>query len=456
MRKTRTYLIGILILAFVLRVLLVIIVRDHLERAIEPDTPGYIEPALRLIHGQGFIDDPHRTPVYPLFIASIYWVTSEKPLAVIIVQIFLSVLTVLMIYWLGKRLLSESVGLIAAFLMAVSIEAITHSFFLLTETLFTFLFFGSILAFVLFDQSHKRIWLITSGLLMGIAILCRPIAFYFPVLFLLIVLFRSANSILERILKSIIYGGCVFLVLLPWILWNYSTIGLATVTTISDYNLLFYNAALLRADQTGQYADQVRDQLADQVDQTLTERNLIDTPANRSAIDREIALKIISGDPVRYGYLHLKSDLNNLLPGVTGLTEILGITVGGKGTLSVLNKDGLLAAIRFYFADKVWLLGLFAPAIALLVVTYLADLIGAGRLVKDRKWFILCLLFIPLLYLMLIPGAPSNQRFRVPALPYINLLAAEGLLVTWRFIGKFINGIKNKSGKKYESPAVSA
>jgi 4-amino-4-deoxy-L-arabinose transferase-like glycosyltransferase len=454
MRKHQIFLIGILILAFVLRILLVITVRDHLERAIEPDTSGYIGPALKLITGQGFINDPHRTPVYPLFIASIYWVVGEKPLAVIVVQIFLSVLTVLMTYWLGKRLLSESVGLIAAFLMAVSIEAITHSFFLLTETLFTFLFLGSILAYILFDKSHRRIWLISSGLLMGIAILCRPIALYFPFLFLLVVLFRSAKNIMERILRSLIYGSCVFLVLLPWVFWNYSTIGLATVTTISDYNLLFYNAALLRADQTGQYTDQVRDQLTNQVDQTLMERKLVDTPANRSVIDRELAIKIITGDPVRYVYLHLKSDLNNLLPGITDLTEILGITVGGKGTLSVLNKDGLLAAIRFYFADKVWLLGLFAPAIALLVITYLADLIGVGTLIKNRKWFALCMLVLPLLYLMLIPGAPSNQRFRVPALPYINLLAAQGIIVAWSFIKRTINGIKNKPGKKMESTAV--
>lgn len=159
MRKSSQYLLGILILAFILRVILVISVQDHLERAYEPDTSGYIEPALRLLHGGGFIEDPHRTPVYPLFIASIYWVAGEKTLAVIIVQIFLSVLTVYMTFWVGSHLISESTGLIAALLMAVSIEANTHSFFLLTETLFTFLFLGSILAYVIFDQTRKRIWL---------------------------------------------------------------------------------------------------------------------------------------------------------------------------------------------------------------------------------------------------------------------------------------------------------
>ena len=450
MKKSSQYLLGILILAFILRIILVISVQDHLERAYEPDTSGYIEPALRLLHGEGFIDDPHRTPVYPLFIASVYWVAGEKPLAVIIVQIFLSVLTVYMTFWVGSHLISESAGLIAALLMAVSIEAITHSFFLLTETLFSLLFLGSILAYVIFDQTRKRSWLVYSGCFMGFSILCRPIALYFPILFLLIILFGSAKGFLERMIKSLLYGVCVLIVILPWMLWNYSTIGMATVSTISDYNLLFYNAALLRANQTGQYTDQVRDQLSDQVDQILTESNLVDMPANRSVIDREVAIKIISGDPVRYVYLHLRSDLNNLLPGITDLTEILGITVGGKGTLAVLNKDGLMAAISHYFADQVWLLGLFAPAIALLAITYLADLIGMGRLIKRRKWFTFCMLVLPLLYLMLIPGAPSNQRFRVPALPYITLLASYGLIITWDFSKKLLNGNKSKAMKAME------
>jgi 4-amino-4-deoxy-L-arabinose transferase-like glycosyltransferase len=335
----------------------------------------------------------------------------------------------------------------AALLMAISIEAITHSFFLLTETLFTFLFLGSILAYVLFDQTHKRSWLISSGLLLGISVLCRPIALYFPFLFLLIILFKPAIGFLEKMIRLLLYAGGVLIVLLPWMLWNYSTMGMATVSTISDYNLLFYNAALLRANQTGQYTDQVRDQLRDQVDQILAEDHLADTPANRSAIDRKVAIQIISADPLRYVLLHLKSDLNNLLPGITDLTEILGVTVGGKGTLAILNKDGLLAAIRVYFAHQVWLLGLFAPAIALLAITYLTDLIGVGKLIKDGKWFTLCVLVLPLTYLMLIPGAPSNQRFRVPAMPYITLLAAHGLIITWGFSKKLISGNKSKSLK---------
>jgi 4-amino-4-deoxy-L-arabinose transferase-like glycosyltransferase len=431
MNKSSKWLFWILILAMILRLALVVSVQGHLERANEPDTPTYIDPALRLLRGEGFIDDSHRTPVYPLFIAFIYRLFGEGPLPIILAQILLSGLTVFMTYLIGKVLLSEAAGLLAAFLMAISIESITHAFFLLTETLFTSLFLGSILAYVIFRQSRKRIWIYLSGGLMGLSILCRPIAAYFPYLFLILVFFDLARDVCERVTKAAIYALSYLVVIIPWMIWNYASIGIATITTISNYNLLFYNAASLQANKMEVNEEQVREILRDQVGQVMQERHLSDTPANRDLIYQELARNIISSDPLGYVYLHLKNDVNNLLPGVTDLTEILGVTVGGKGTLAILNKDGLLAAIRYYFEDKIWLIGIFTPAIALLVIIYLTDLIGIGVLLKERNWFALLLLLLPFLYLMLIPGAPSNQRFRVPAMPYICLLAAQGSVFIW-------------------------
>jgi hypothetical protein len=263
--------------------------------------------------------------------------------------------------------------------------------------------------------------------------LCRPIAIYFPYIFLILVLFDQAKNLLDRVIKVVMYTLSLSLVIVPWILWNYSTIGMATIATISDYNFLFYNAASLQANQLGLNEEQIRDDLRETVEQTLHARNISDTPLHRGIIYRELARGIISSDPLRYIYLHLKNDINNLLPGITDLTEILGITVGGKGTLAILNKDGLAAAIQHYFDDKIWLIGIFAPAIILLLLTYITDLVGIAILAKEKKWFALLIITLPLLYLMIIPGAASNQRFRVPAMPYISLLAAQGMVFLWGF-----------------------
>jgi 4-amino-4-deoxy-L-arabinose transferase-like glycosyltransferase len=431
MKRSSLLLIGILVLALILRIALVLSVQGHFDRANEPDTLTYVEPALRLLHGEGFIDDGHRTPVYPLFIAFFYLIFGEQSLPIILAQILCSVFAVYMTYLVGRELLADTVGLIAALLLAISIESVTLSFFLLTETLFTTLFLGSILAYLFFRKSGNKIWIPFSGLLMGLAILCRPIASYFPYLFLLLVLLDQAKRFSDRLIKVAIYCLSVLAVIVPWMLWNQSKIDMLTITTISDYNLLVYNAASLQANQLGVLEGHVKDDLLDQVENTLQARNLPDTPANRSSIYKELARNIIFSDPLKYGYLHLKNDLNNLLPGVTDLTEILGVTIGGKGTLAILNKDGVMAAINHYFEDKTWLIGIFAPALLLLLFTYITDLIGIGALAINRKWFALAIIVLPIAYLLLIPGAPSNQRFRVPAMPFISLLAAQGSYFLW-------------------------
>ncbi len=431
-------------MALFLRVVLLASTQGHFERAYEPDTVTYIEPALRLLHGDGFIDDGHRTPIYPLFIAIIYKVFGEKDLPVIVAQIILSVATVYFTFLIGKKLFSERTAILAAFLMAISLKSIALAIFLLTETLFTLLFVGSILAYLLFRENKKRFWIVTSGILVGLSILCRPIASFFPYLFIVLVFFDQAKTNRERVVKSCLYLLSFLIVIVPWILWNKSTIGIPTVTTFSNFNLLYYNAASLQANKSGIDIEIVRDELRDLADQTLKVRNLPDTLANRNDINRELALNIISSDPLRYIYLHLRLDINNFLPSVTDLTEIMGITVGGKGTLAVLNQEGLVAAINHYFEDRVWLIGVFVPAILILSLIYITDLVGAGLLIIEKKWFTLAIVILPILYLMLIPGAPSNQRFRMPAMPFISLLAAHGIFFLWNS-GKTIFGRKTHS-----------
>jgi len=48
----------------------------------------------------------------------------------------------------------------------------------------------------------------------------------------------------------------------------------------------------------------------------------------------------------------------------------------------------------------------------------------------------LAVLIFPIAYLLLIPGAPSNSRFRLPAMPEICLMAGIGLEAAWVFLGR--------------------
>jgi hypothetical protein len=144
--------------------------------------------------------------------------------------------------------------------------------------------------------------------------------------------------------------------------------------------------------------------------------------------------RIILDRPWQYLVVHLKSDLNSLLPNVTEFLELLGLTRGDRGTLSVLNQYGLWAAVRHYFGGQMWLPWLLLPLIALLGLTYLGALLGVLHLARSRAWWTLAVLGLPIVTFLLLPGAPSHPRFRVPVMPYMCLLAGVGATTAWRGI----------------------
>jgi 4-amino-4-deoxy-L-arabinose transferase-like glycosyltransferase len=428
-------LIWILVLAFALRLTMLLPATAHPERALPPDSATYLAYARAMLHGQGWeYPSAMRTPGYPAFLALGSLLFGQTVAGLVAVQILVGVFSVLLTYLLGRALLDEATGLLAALLLALSAESITHSLYLLSETLFTCLFLAAIYA--LWRSRHETgwIWPAASGLLLGASILTRPLAGYFPLLAFPL-LFWERSPIRLRLRKAAAFLAASLLLVLPWLIRNASIVGAPTLSTISGDYLLYYNAASLEADRSGRSESQVREDLRDRVQQVLDEGGLPATEVNQARVEADLAWQIILADPVRYAGIHLRDDLNSLLPDTDPL-EIWGLTIGERGTLEVLKQEGLGAAIRHYFAGRLWTLWLLVPTIALLCLTYLGWAAGSLRLLFQRRIYPLLLLSLPIAYGLLLPGSPSNPRFRVPVMPYVCVLAALGLLSAWQRFAK--------------------
>ncbi len=255
-------MVSIILVALVLRCASLIVAFQHFERAFQPDSQSYISLALKLLStGKYPTDSAWRTPVYPLFIAMVYGIGGNNPITLIFVQIIISTASVLFTYRLGIRLMPKPAAMIGALLMAFSVKSFTHAFFLLTETLFTFLLLAAILVWVKARQDGKRDWLVLSALLMGAAILTSPIALYFPLVMTGMILFDLSRRWIPRLQDLLIYLVVTTLILFPWVLRNNYVVGLLTVSTISNYNLLFYNAAAVQANLQGISETDVRPEL---------------------------------------------------------------------------------------------------------------------------------------------------------------------------------------------------
>jgi 4-amino-4-deoxy-L-arabinose transferase-like glycosyltransferase len=438
--RTKRLLLLLLLAALIHSIMLSAVI-EHPERAIRRDSEDYIQIARNYLAGHGFsrqIEPPYfpsavRTPVFPLVIAFIYQLFGINNLALVLAQVVMSLLTVGLTYWLGLLLFSEAEAWIGALLYALSSAQAVYAVFIMSETLFSLLLILELLCLVLYRQRKQTAWLAAAGIMTGLTILCRPVAAYFPVLAAgLVWLLEPANwrKVLLGMITLLI--ACI-LVVGPWVWRNNRQLGIPTLSTISSYNLLFYNAVSLKADQEGVSQAQARADLQIQVDEELFKRGGLENEAIQTRLYNEWGWEIILAHPLRYVIIHLKNDLNNFLPDVTDFLELMGVTQGARGTLSVLNQQGIMPAIEHYFAGRIWLICLVLPWIALLGIIYMADVLGVYVLGRRKDWFGLALLLFPVLYYLLLPGAPSNPRFRVPVMPYLCLLGGIGCiqLTSW-------------------------
>ena len=440
MSKATKNILLVLLLALILRSLVLLVALKFPERIISSDTPTYLHPANSLLEGHGYtFPGALRTPIYPMFIALIYLAFGNHPVSIVAVQVVVSALNVLLTYWTGILILPKRVSLMGAFLLATSLESIVEPFFILTDTLFTFLFLGAVYTFLRYQTTRRTNWLISSAILIGLSILCRPIAIYYPVaVVILLCLFRK-DTWFRAVSNSLMYLAVVFVVLVAWFVRSEILDGAPILSTIANYNLLFENAASLESSLYGGTFVQYKASYPQAVQNRLEELNLPPTEANLDKVYKALGEEKIMSHPLKYMLVHLRDDLKNFLPGWASTLQMLTPSgqVGIQG-VTVLKSRGLSGVFQAYFGGKLWIFFLLLPFTVLLGLVYLGDILGMLSLAGQKQWFVLVMLMIPAAYLLLIPGAPSNSRFRLPAMPEMCLMAGIGLEAAWAFLSRKI------------------
>ncbi|MCH8025452.1 MAG: glycosyltransferase family 39 protein [Chloroflexi bacterium] len=165
---------------------------------------------------------------YPATLGALYFLVGHTPipdnlpLATGFFQVFLSVATVALVYYLGRRLFTPAVGLLAALWMALFPNLIFHTATYLTETLFIFLVLAALAVLFSFRWRDERPgWarLLVFGVLMGFSALVRPVSLLF--LPLLPIVWLIAGFGWQRALG---YSGAVLVitaaVITPWTIRN--------------------------------------------------------------------------------------------------------------------------------------------------------------------------------------------------------------------------------------------
>jgi len=390
-------------------------------------------------HATIFVKEPFdafRPPVYPLFLAGVYSLFGHKPYIAIIIQIFLGCLTCALVYKIGEAFIQKEVGFIAGLLLALDFPTAIYTNLLMAETIFIFLFLFTIYFFLKFLKEGKRTYLIYSGIFLGLSTLCRPISQYFIVLMVPLFLVIYRKDIKRGLLSCLLYLLIFLVVIAPWALRNYTTYGSFKLTAMPGWNLLFYNAAYLESYRQGGYdnLENIRKEMKVETDRTFIDRDIV-SPFEKAQLYQEKALKKIFATPGSYAKIHLIGILKIFAtPTFPPSESIFGIPLDesatraiGKGFVTENFAKALGNLVRFFIQN--WKALLYLPLL-LLYLLFLYSMTGYGlyQIIKKRDSlliFSLCLLII--VYNVLLGGVAGVARFRIPLMPYINLIAGYGL-----------------------------
>ena len=324
MTKNRL-LLAILLSALILRLIFIFAAANNLphndsyqhERSYETIAKNLI--AGQGYQGSGFIigltaeQKAARPPVYPIFLALCYLIFGQSLLYVQIIQALLSVLSVLLIYLIGRKVFDEQTGLVAGAISAFYPFLIFLTGTVVTETVFILFFLVFIYLLVQLwpangiaglqtsrpepgpnpvnqAQGSRNTWkwAILVGIANGLAILTRSSFILFFVLLAPFGLIKKQSRLSYCLLVA-----ATLTMLCPWVIRNYAVFN-RVIFTSTQYGLALYEANSPRA--TGR----------PDIDNLRFPPEIINLPeAEREDAIKKMALQWIKENPGKFARLAL-------------------------------------------------------------------------------------------------------------------------------------------------------
>lgn len=249
MLRRKSLLLGILVIAFLLRAAVAVGVHGYLaptgsDFLIPGDAAGYWELGKRLAEeGQFTIYEPPRRvmrmPGFPAFLALSVHLAGDNLLAARLMLAAVGALACWPVYWLGRELFDAPTGLIAAGLVAVWPTMVGFSVVILSETLFAACLVSSLVvaAKLATADSATAGPCRVAGLALATGLLVAVASYVRPTWLLAAPLFAVAHVVLARNKRRALWSGGVVVAsllaaLLPWMIRNYGVTGKFVATTL--------------------------------------------------------------------------------------------------------------------------------------------------------------------------------------------------------------------------------
>ena len=405
-------------------------------------------------------------PGYPALLAGIKAVTGSVA-PVVVLQILLAAFAAVLIYRVARTVVLLPYALVPALVYGIDpMVAFTDSA-VMTDGLFSALLI-CIVYLAFFSRPVRGETILhpfreieasngagvksvvrwgSAGLLLGIAIMIRPIAQFliivFPVLYLLRVRFFGGFENGSRAKSIGVFLMVCALILTPWMVRNQRTFGSFEISVLGPHNLLYNDARGFLAWRALEEAStpmpailvmrRVSNPVFAVVDGKIAEGLAEITPQGESAANYEgaLALRFIMHDPFRYAYFHAVNTLPFFFSSsIASYGQIARQLRSNEGffapvTLSILDTLGRIrnpeSASSFIGAVRT-----LAPIALEMFWWLIVALLALAALPLRRRNFAIVLFAVLVMYFAALTGPMSNSRYRIPAEPYLLILAVAG------------------------------
>lgn len=304
------YLLGLIAVSVVLRVAVAFYFGNDIENLPgTADQLSYHTLALRVLEGHGFsFGEPwwpataagaptaHWSYFYTHYLVAVYGLFGPVPLIARLLQaVIVGVLQPWLVYQIGRRIYSPSVGLAGAALMAGYAYFIYYAAALMTESFYICAILGLLVLIqrlaappAALTRSQSLALAVGLGVTLGAAVLLRQL-----ILFFVPVLFGWAGWVAWRrgqlrvsLLRLALAGGVMVAMILPFSFYNYARFGQwVLLNTNSGFAFFLANHPIygttfqpILSPETGSYGDLIPKELSHlneaQLDQELLKRGL--------------------------------------------------------------------------------------------------------------------------------------------------------------------------------------
>lgn len=418
-------------------------------QSFQPDSYGYWQLGINLANYGIFsrsetsplITEVFRTPGYPIFLAMFQRLDMKDHYWAILGQEMIYLIAAFLFFWGIKRLLHENVARAALIFMLIEPGGLAFPKLILSEVFFLPFILGGTLAIGFYYRLKNDLFLILSGMFMGIATLIRPAALYLSPL-AACALFISRDHIKDKMMRIVIFLLFYVIILAPWFVRNFYHFRSIAISGSMPVMLIEYHAPFVWESARDIPFNQGRAILLGKAKKAIDiKQETLGRPLNEMEVYKiyqDIALQELTKYPLSYLFQWFYGTLKTV--GGSNLTEIFFVT------RSHLDRLHFFDVAETNFFKKV-ILFVYNQDIAVLLEVFIRFMIavfaifGILAFIQKRDPFLWVVLLFNI-YFLVIAGPTGYSRFRFPV---------EGLWFIQANFGYFLvrDWVKEKWSDKF-------